>query len=74
MSGVPWSEVLDHIAAAFDAGRQQGLAERFEREVDDAVHSELHARACEMLGLARREALEHHGLAWARLIEGQTAA
>jgi len=51
VSGVPWSEVLDHIAAAFTAGYDRvyatGRNDRLEDERLDAIHD----LACRTIGL-----------------------
>ena len=57
---------LDDRLAAFEAGRQQGKAERFEIEVTDAVQDALHDQVRAMLGLAKRSA--RHGTAFSQLV------
>jgi hypothetical protein len=54
-----------HIA--FIAGYELGKAERLEIEIDDQVQQALHARACEMLGLAQHLA-SVKGPAWTEQI------
>jgi len=56
----------DDIHNAFNAGREQGLAERFNLELTEAVHEVLHQQVREMLGLARRSA--RHGAAFSQLV------
>lgn len=57
----------DDIHNAFNAGREQGLSERFDLEVTDAVQAVLHQRTREMLGFARRLAAVK-GPAWEAMI------
>lgn len=56
----------DELHNAFNAGRELGLAERFNLELTEAVHEVLHQQVREMLGLARRSAV--HGPAFSRLV------
>lgn len=51
---------------AFVAGYEQGLAERFDLELADAVQAVLHEQVRESLGLARLSA--RHGAAFSRLV------
>lgn len=53
--------------AAFIAGYDTGLTERFRADVSDAVHTALHQQALEALGMARRLA-RAKGPAWEALI------
>jgi hypothetical protein len=58
---------MDDREAAFQAGRQQGKAERVEAEVEDFARVLLHEQAREMLGFARRLA-RAKGPAWEAMI------
>jgi hypothetical protein len=51
VSGVPWAEVLDHIAAAFQAGYDQGYAEGRNDRLEDEQHAAVHDLACRTIGL-----------------------
>jgi hypothetical protein len=55
---------------AFIAGYELGKAERLEQAIDDQVQEALHARAVEMLGLARNLA-SIKGPDWAELVAGE---
>jgi hypothetical protein len=55
---------------AFIAGYELGKAERLEQAIDDQVQQALHARAVEMLGLARHLA-SIKGPNWADLVTGE---
>lgn len=57
----------DDIHNAFNAGREQGLAERFNLELTEAVHEVLHQQVREMLGLAKQSA--RHGEAFSQLVK-----
>jgi len=48
------------------AGYEQGLAERFDLEVADAVQAVLHQQVRVMLGFAKRSA--RHGAAFSQLV------
>ncbi|ADU49178.1 hypothetical protein [Intrasporangium calvum] len=65
---------LDDLLAAELAGREYPDPDLIERLAEQRAHELLHERAVEMLGLARREALDRHGPAWAALIADQAAA
>jgi len=53
--------------AAFQAGRQQGKAERFEAEIEDRARALLHSWATESRNMARQYAAKV-GPAWSALI------
>lgn len=57
---------LDDRIAAFEAGRQQGKAERIEVEIEDRVLARLHDQALTALGMAKRYAAVK-GPAWAAM-------
>jgi hypothetical protein len=57
---------LDDRLAAFEAGRQQGKAERIEIEIEDQVQARIHDRVRESLGLARLSA--RHGAAFSAMV------
>jgi hypothetical protein len=52
--------------AAFEAGRQQGKAERVDIEIEDQVRARIHDRAREALGLAGLSA--RHGAAFSAMV------
>lgn len=56
----------DDIHNAFNAGREQGLSERFDLEVAEAVQAVLHQQVRTMLGLAKRSA--RHGPEFSKLV------
>ena len=57
---------LDDRLAAFEAGRQQGKAERVDIEIVDQIQIRLHARTLEALGMAKRSA--RHGAAFSAMV------
>ena len=59
--------VGDDVHNAFNAGREQGLAERFNLELTEAVHEVLHQQVREMLGLAKQSA--RHGAAFSKMVQ-----
>jgi hypothetical protein len=57
---------LDDRLAAFEAGRQQGKAERIDIEIEDQIQARIHDRVRESLGLARLSA--RHGPAFSAMV------
>ena len=57
----------DDLHNAFTAGYEQGLAERFDLEVADAVQAVLHQHVKVMLGFAKRSA--RHGAAFSKMVQ-----
>ena len=51
MSGVSWDEVLDHIAAAWQAGYSKGYAEGRNDRLEDEQLAAVHDLACRTTGL-----------------------
>jgi hypothetical protein len=49
--GVTWSEVLDHISAAFTAGYGVGFAHGRNDRAEDEQHVAAHELACRTIGL-----------------------
>jgi hypothetical protein len=49
---ITWIEVLDHIAAAWVAGYDQGLAEGRNLRLEDEHLSGVHDLACRTIGLS----------------------
>ena len=64
---------FDDLHAAYAAGIAIGQAKRRNDDIEQEIHDRTHARALEMLGMARSLAAEK-GPAWAALIEDQAAA
>lgn len=64
MSGYTFDDVQHAYQTGYDAGRMA----RVELEAEQRAHALIHERAVEMLGLARREATERHGPAWAAMV------
>lgn len=61
-------------AAAYAAGVEDGHRARVTTEAEALAHSLIHARACEMLGLATESAARRHGPAWAAMVAEQGSA
>lgn len=57
----------DDLHNAFEAGYEQGLAERRELDIEDEVLARLHDQALAALGMARRYAAVK-GPAWTAMI------
>ena len=57
----------DDLHNAFTAGYEQGLAERFDLEIADAVQAVLHQQVRVMLGFAKRSA--RHGAAFSKMVQ-----
>ena len=59
---------FDDVQHAYLVGIEHGQMCRLEVDATERAHELIHEQAVAMLGLARREATQRHGAAWAALV------
>jgi len=59
---------VETVTNAHIVGYELAMAERLERDIEDAVQARLHQRWLDTRQVAYREALDNHGPEWAELI------